>query len=443
MTSFAECSMFFRAVAGSLITLLFFGSVIHSILYFKQHHKGMHFFFIHLLKALLLFFMSQAIMEYNKIKGSGGTYAGDPNSVPFMLMDSFIHLPYSIILLVCIIVMIGDFFFALQLRQWKVKNITPMSVKEAVDTIPEGVCVFTTDGRILLINRAMERFGESVTGAALMNGNSFSAQLFGGELQAGCRRVTTGEKTVILRPDGRVFYAFERDFSVEKETHRVLRVSEITEEYEKTMELTRRQDQVKALNEKLVRYNQNIVDLSSEKEVLSAKVKIHDELGSGLLAIRKYLLDGGSEKDRESILAGLRRNISFLQQLPLEKTTDDYELMIRTADDLGVRIYIDGSLPGRESEKKVIVTAMHECITNTLRHAHGDELYIDIKEDGASVTAVFRNNGKQPVKKIEEKGGLASLRELTERSGGSMVVRSIPEFSLLVKIPKEGNSYGI
>ena len=443
MTGFGNCSPVFRAVTGSVITFFFFVSITYFILFVRQKHKKKNPVFINLFLTFLLFFMSQAFIEYNSIQAGEGDSIRDFGGLMGKLLNYFINMPYVIILLIGLITLVAELLCALEMHQWRKTHITPMSVKEAVDNLPEGVCIFTEDGRILLINQAMEGFGQSVTGSPLMNGEVFSAQVLEGELRPGCRRIRTGEKNIILLPDGRAFYAYKKEFPVEEEIYHILRVSDITKEYEKTMDLTHHQEQVRELNEKLVRYNQDIVDLAAEKEVLNAKVRIHDELGSGLLAIRKYLQDGGSEKEMEGILTGLHRNISFLQQIPEEKNMDEYELMIRTAEDLGVIIRIDGILPGGEKEKTVIAAAIHECITNTLRHAHGDELDIRIEEDERSVIAVFRNNGDQPEEPITEKGGLVSLRKLTEQSGGSMTVRSFPEFSLIIEIPKEDGGYGL
>ena len=53
---------------------------------------------------------------------------------------------------------------------------------------------------------------------------------------------------------------------------------------------------------------------------------------------------------------------------------------------------------------------------------------------------MIRNNGKPPEKKITEGGGLTNLRHQIENSGGKMTVQSMPEFSLVIEMPKHGNS---
>lgn len=81
--------------------------------------------------------------------------------------------------------------------------------------------------------------------------------------------------------------------------------------------------------------------------------------------------------------------------------------------------------------------AIHECFTNALRHAHGDELFVEITENEEMLTSVFSNNGEPPAGEITEKGGLKSLRELTEQAGGHMTIRYNPVFEIQLKLPKE------
>ena len=43
---------------------------------------------------------------------------------------------------------------------------------------------------------------------------------------------------------------------------------------------------------------------------------------------------------------------------------------------------------------------------------------------------------------ITEKGGLRSLRELTEQAGGTMTVETQPAFAIRIRLPKE-DAYGL
>ena len=78
-------------------------------------------------------------------------------------------------------------------------------------------------------------------------------------------------------------------------------------------------------------------------------------------------------------------------------------------------------------------------MTNVVKHANGNELYVTVREDGKTLTASFTNNGNPPSGEIAEGGGLSSLRTLVEREGGIMTIRSKPAFSLELTM-KKGDS---
>ena len=84
-----------------------------------------------------------------------------------------------------------------------------------------------------------------------------------------------------------------------------------------------------------------------------------------------------------------------------------------------------------------MLLAIQECITNCVKHAKGNEIYITCKNEEDSIILEITNNGIVPKGKIVEGGGLTSLRQKIERSGGVMIVESSPRFMLRVEFQKE------
>ena len=117
---------------------------------------------------------------------------------------------------------------------------------------------------------------------------------------------------------------------------------------------------------------------------------------------------------------------------------DEYELMLMTAKKLGVSVVVTGKLPDRDPQKHVTATAIHECFTNTIRHAGGDELYVTAEETDESIRITFTNNGRRPAEPVREQGGLAALRALAESlPGGRMEISVSPRFAVILTMPKE------
>ena len=360
-----------------------------------------------------------------------------------LVVARFAALPDWLLLLFCLALAVVLCLIFQNIRRYEKRQITRSSVKEAMDTLPDGILCYAPGARVLLVNRAMEDFCRKTTGTELEDGTVFRERLMEGKLLPSCERVFVGGEPVIVLQGGEAWKLQESEIPYEKHTVRMLLALNITEAYRKTQELTQMQEKLERLGTRLLKVNREIVAMTAEREVLNAKVMMHDELGSNLLALKRYLVSGGTEKEKAKLMEGLISGVSFLKNdSSAAPVQDEYELLHSVAEQLGLKLSVTGELPQTEHHKPVIATAIHECMTNTLRHAHGDELHVELFEDEAWVTAVITNNGDQPATEISEKGGLRSLREMTEQAGGSMTVRIKPAFTITIQLPKE-DVYGL
>ena len=416
----------FWLFAGPLSICLFWASAGLAVLSLRRKRHGF------LLCGIILmagtYYLVQFISYYTE------PIANDPRTLEIAV--SFAALPHLLhfLLLAGIGSVIGTLYRSL-IRYGK-NQITPMSVREAVDSLPSGICCFLTDGRILMINTAMQDLCKAL-GRLPLSGKEIREGLFSGMLVSGYRVTALEDTVLIAAPDGTVWSLEKRNGSIDgKAVHSVI-ATDVTELYQKTVLLRRREEKLSELNERLTEYNREIVSLTAEKEKLSARVRLHDEFGEDLLTIRRYLERGGSEKDREDIRRRLRRNVSFLLTGDVPAAEDEYVLLKKTAAQLGVKVTVQGSVPQAEPKMQAAATAIHECFTNTLRHAHGDELRISSEEQGDRYLICLTSNGEQPAGPIRETGGLKSLRELTEYIGGTMELSYSPVYTVTLILPKE------
>lgn len=382
--------------------------------------------------ALIEYFMLQLIM--------GSASKAKANiTVHQRMLDTFEATPVMYIVLLSIV--LSALTVALMMRnyRWNHTHITDFSIKEAVDLLPAGVCAYENSGRVFIKNAVMEKLCRVMTGEPLLNGVLFEKSFL-----AYPNKEVMGKKTVYILPDEEVIIFSKETLVIDGGGLTLLAAFDMTEEYAKTQILLQKRKAVQELNSKLVSYNRDIVSIITSQEVLNAKVKIHDELGAGLLAIRHYLINGGNSNEKEKILDRLSQNLSFLQREMVRDEKDEYLLMFTTANALDVRIVVDGELPEEEPNKHIVATAIHECFTNTVRHAKGDMLNIRVADIGhGKREVIFTNNGEQPTSNIVERGGLASLRSLAEGIGGSMKTDIEGGFSLRIILPERSETDGI
>lgn len=205
-------------------------------------------------------------------------------------------------------------------------------------------------------------------------------------------------------------------------------VTELHNSYQKQEEIN---EELAEVNRKLRKMYARMEDDVKEKESLDLKVYIHDTIGRSLLTIRD-IIDSGEDTERK--LEALQNAIGMLanNRVTSVSTMDEVK---RTAQQLGVAVKIDGYLPRDTAAEELTVAAAKECVTNCIKHADGNEVYIRIAQRGERYDVTITNNGKIPTEPIKEGSGLSTLRRSIESSGGEMHISHNPRFALLITIP--------
>ena len=119
----------------------------------------------------------------------------------------------------------------------------------------------------------------------------------------------------------------------------------------------------------------------------------------------------------------------------------DYGFVFRTAKQLGMNLKVQGKIPQEERSRKLAVSALNCAILNSARHAGADQINVrfDRIRDEASGREYYEmsisDNVNFQVEKVEEKGGLKSLRNEIEAEGGSLIIRVGRGVKLNARIP--------
>ena len=284
----------------------------------------------------------------------------------------------------------------------KKNELSPFSIKEATDKLPMGICFADPNGRIILCNNRMRRL---------------SFALCGHELQ-----IKSDVENALSVPDRSV----DGDDRWQQITAH--NVTELYNGYQKQEKINK---ELAEVNRKLRKMYARMEDDVKEKESLDLKVYIHDTIGRSLLTIRD-IIDSGEDTERK--LEALQNAIGMLasNRVTSVSTMDEVK---RTARQLGVAVKIDGYLPRDTAAEELTVAAAKECVTNCIKHADGNEVYIRIAQRGERYDVTITNNGKIPTEPIKEGSGLSTLRRSIESSGGEMHISHNPRFALLITIP--------
>ncbi len=329
----------------------------------------------------------------------------------------------NIIYLVCIL-----------LDEYKIRKntISPLSVKESFDNLPTGLCFAKSNGMVQLVNYQMNELSYIILGDDLQNANIFWEKVCNGKLNNNISRFVTGDKPELRLPDGSVWTFSKEDLGV---TTQII-ATNMTNYYRLTNTLKHKNEELELMSHRLRKYGENVDEYTRSKERLETKVRIHNEIGQALLTTRRTL--NSDESDFKAVLDLWNRNISALRMESEPQNNVDYlGELIKAAKSAHVEVIIDGQFPEDNDIKQMIVAAATEALTNAIRHADAEKLFIEIDSTKKYYIACISNDGKIPDAPITEGGGLGSLRRRIEKNGGIMSVSWEPEFRLIIKIPKK------
>ncbi|MBR4146167.1 MAG: hypothetical protein IKU06_12025 [Lachnospiraceae bacterium] len=336
-----------------------------------------------------------------------------------------------------------DIFIIRKGIKYRQENFTVISVKQGLDAMEEGICFYTENGLPQFTNKYMNDVSLAISGRTIVDASGFWKDLRDGNIKPDCKIITSIEDMVIIKTPEKVCAISNRDIGGElKEMVMV----DITPEYRTFEELLGKYESLEQQQDRLKEYNKNVTQATIERELLNAKIHIHDELGEILLAAKRYIQTADKEGkagtvDRRTVTDLWLKNLSLLGVERETTEQDEYGEIYRAASDIGMKIEVKGELPAEGKAKSVTASALHECLTNTFRHAGGDTVYVESEKTGADAQSegyilTFTNNGKPPEGDIEERGGLKSLRKMAEDAGYGMRIETEGGFRLILDLSK-------
>lgn len=101
----------------------------------------------------------------------------------------------------------------------------------------------------------------------------------------------------------------------------------------------------------------------------------------------------------------------------------------RTARQLGVAVKIDGYLPRDTAAEELTVAAAKECVTNCIKHADGNEVYIRIAQRGERYDVTITNNGKIPTEPIRKAAAYQRFAAVLKAPAVKCIFRTIHDCS--------------
>lgn len=331
------------------------------------------------------------------------------------------------------------------------------SIKEAIDSYPGGLCFATVTGKPILVNQQMNTLVETLTGHTVIEANLTWNEIQSITEQGGCVRsdepwlktdlFRSEEGSVIfIYPDGKV-WQFRRQLLANESISTVqIEASEITQLYRISEELYNNNIRLAEMRKRQETLLANIVQINHDRELLTTKMRIHDDLGRCLIATKKAIstAEDLSTETYNELLSGWEEAIRDMTNVPLQGQSNSPEAeLLRVADLVGCRISFIGEQPAERRALLLLYSAIREALTNAVRHAGANRLTVEIQRGARNYHILISSNGRSDVTHIVESGGLSSLRRSLEQQGAALDYQYGQSVTMVIDMPapaKEENA---
>ena len=319
------------------------------------------------------------------------------------------------------------------------ERIGRASIKESLDNLPSGICFADQSGLVILSNRQMYRLCYTLMGMDLQHISELLDALE--KPQAGIQSV--GADTNVYRfPEGKVWKFTQSSITdADGNAYTQVLAVDVTALYEKGDELEQENRRLEEVNARARNLYAQLDDIVREEENFAVKTHVHDEMGELLGLTRNMLAQRELPPERLKALGKRWEHIGDTLGAVGKQDGDAFdsdktlaELTERIAG-IGVALHVRGEFPQKSGAAYLLTAAVRECAINTVRHAKGSEMTVELTKTPHALIAAITNDGMAPAGEVVEGGGLSALRRRIEGTGGAMQVESTPRFRLVITLP--------
>lgn len=329
------------------------------------------------------------------------------------------------------------------------KKTSAKMIKKAIDSYPGGICFSALDGRVILVNEKMNQLVLELTGHTILNAKVTWEELTNFANNGKAEKLTqswlpkdtdnenasTCQQLFFRFSDSSV-WRFEVRFldsdTFQIEAAKITELYRLSEElYENTIRLQEMQKRQKSLLDSIMEVNLN-------KEILAAKMHIHDELGHCLLATTKAITEDSLTENADTLRKSWNSTIHNFSNISTVWMVPDSSLqseLMQVAELIGCKVVFLGEQPKSRKVLQLLYAAVREALTNAVRHADATELTVKIEQNNQSYHIEISSNGSVPVSSITEGNGLSALRQRLEQEDASLKILCDNSVSLIVDIP--------
>ena len=326
---------------------------------------------------------------------------------------------YKYLFVICILYnFIYTIYNSLSLYEYQKNNITTLSIKEALDLLPIGICFADKKNKIIFNNKTMIN---------ILKFNNIDSRIKVIDLWDEIKSKDTifdDENTALLKYNDDVFMiVLDKTNDLEYQ----IKATNINAEYEIINEIMVANSKLEEQEKSLKDYIVKIEEIERQKSLLRVKGRIHDVFAQRLSIIHQYLdnedIKNISNEEIKKLLIDMTKDIKEENELNYEDIKNN---IISSYSLIGMKIEFIGDISS--PKQNAVLKIVREAATNALRHGGASELKVLCENNIITIT----NNGVEP-KMIKEGNGIKNMKFIAKENKIDLEIGLNP-YKIIIKL---------
>lgn len=293
-------------------------------------------------------------------------------------------------------------YLSLSLYEYHKNNITTLSIKEALDLLPIGICFANKKNRIIFNNKTM---------MDILEYNGIESRIKVIDLWDEIKKkdsIFDDLNTALLKCNNNTYMVVLE--KANDQTYQI-KATNINAEYEIIDDIIKANKKLEEQESSLKDYIVKIEEIERQKSLLRIKGRIHDVFAQRLSIIHQYLdnedIKNISNEEIKKLLIDMTKDIKEENELSYDDVKNN---IISSYSLIGMKIEFVGEF--KESIKQnAILKIVREAATNALRHGGATELVVT--NNGNEI--IITNNGVEPGI-IKEGNGIKNMKFIAKEN---------------------------
>ncbi|MBP5444783.1 MAG: hypothetical protein J6Y28_01295 [Acholeplasmatales bacterium] len=326
---------------------------------------------------------------------------------------------YAYIYIFCLLYyLVYSIYLVLTLYEYNKKTINNLSIKEALDSLPIGICFANKKNRIIFNNKTMIN---------ILNYNGIESRIKIIDLWDEIKSkdfIFDDENTGLLKYNDETFMVvLDKANDLEYQ----IKATNISAEYEIIDEILQANQTLEEQEKSLKDYIVKIEEIERQKSLLRVKGRIHDVFAQRLSIIHQYLdnedIQNISNEEIKKLLIDMTKDIKEENELNYDEIKNN---IISSYALIGMKIDFVGDFNDKEGQN-AILKIVREAATNALRHGGASELKVEYTNGIITIT----NNGVEP-NVIKEGNGIKNMKFIAKENKLDLQIELKP-YRIIIK----------